>query len=100
MRQVDTLASAIGQVMLEHPYNHAQAIAEYVRQHYIPRHAPTAPDVTQGVRECLEKVLAVAERLHKRLYEHSGAMNATQLMERDGNRKLFQQARASLEGGT
>jgi hypothetical protein len=46
--------------------------------------------------------VAYLEPLHRRLYEHSGFMNATMLGDRDYGRTVIQQARALLappEGG-
>jgi hypothetical protein len=47
-------------------------------------------------RAALERTVAYLGPLHKRLYEHTGAMNATALGERDYGRTVIQQARALL----
>jgi hypothetical protein len=47
-------------------------------------------------REALGVTVAYLEPLHRRLYEHSGFMNATMLGDRDYGRTVIQQARALL----
>jgi hypothetical protein len=47
-------------------------------------------------RAALGVTVAYLEPLHRRLYEHSGFMNATMLGDRDYGRTVIQQARALL----
>jgi hypothetical protein len=64
--------------------------------------AQAAEAALAQARAALGVTVAYLEPLHRRLYEHSGFMNATMLGDRDYGRTVIQQARALLappEGG-